>query len=88
MLTEFHVSGYKSLYDCTITDLQPINVFHGENNVGKSNVLEALDLFCRALRGQRSRPSTDSFSWGKTDMGLQGRFTYPATSIQHESRTH
>lgn len=77
MLTEFHVSGYKSLYDCTVTDLRPINVFHGENNVGKSNVLEALELFCRALQGDRSSPSTASFSWGEAKIELQGQFALP-----------
>jgi len=47
-LLEFEVQGFKSLYDCKLTDLQPINVFHGENNVGKSNLLEAMELFFRA----------------------------------------
>jgi AAA15 family ATPase/GTPase len=49
MLTEFRVSGYKSLYDCTIPGLMPVNVFHGDNNVGKSNILEALEIFFRAV---------------------------------------
>ena len=75
ILTEFHVSGYKSLYDCKITDLQPINVFHGDNNVGKSNILEALELFCRVLKGDRSKPSADAFSWGEDAMNLEGLLT-------------
>jgi len=74
MLTEFHVSGYKSLYDCTITDLQPINVFHGGNNVGKSNILEALETFYHALEDPRSIPPPALFSWGEAEMVLQGRF--------------
>lgn len=48
-LLEFEVHGFKSLYDCKLTDLQSINVFHGENNVGKSNLLEAMELFFRIL---------------------------------------
>ncbi len=48
-LLEFEVHGFKSLYDCKLTDLQSINVFHGENNVGKSNLLEAMELFFRVL---------------------------------------
>ena len=51
-LLDFRVQGFKSLYDCHLTDLQPINVFHGENNVGKSNLLEAMELFFRII----SRP--------------------------------
>jgi len=75
MLTEFHVSGYKSLYDCTIADLQPINVFHGDNNVGKSNILEALDLFHSHFRGGiESSLSPESFSWGERAITLRGRF--------------
>jgi hypothetical protein len=48
-LLEFEVQGFKSLYDCKLTKLQPINVFHGENNVGKSNLLEAMELFFRVV---------------------------------------
>lgn len=48
-LIEFEVHGFKSLYNCKLTDLQSINVFHGENNVGKSNLLEAMELFFRTL---------------------------------------
>ena len=48
-LVEFEVRGFKSLYHCTLTDLQSINVFHGDNNVGKSNLLEAIGLFFRTL---------------------------------------
>jgi hypothetical protein len=77
ILTEFRVSGYKSLYDCTITDLQPINVFHGDNNVGKSNILEALELFCRVLKGDRSPPLADAFAWGEEAINLQGLVTLP-----------
>ncbi len=43
------ITGYKSLKDVALTDLGPINVFHGHNDVGKSNVLEAIDLFLQLL---------------------------------------
>jgi len=77
ILTEFHVSGYKSLYDCMITEIQPINVFHGDNNVGKSNILEALELFCRVLEGDLSRPPADAFAWGENAMRLEIFLTQP-----------
>ncbi len=48
-LVEFEVQGFKSLYHCKLDNLQRINVFHGDNNVGKSNLLEAMDLFFRIL---------------------------------------
>lgn len=63
-LLEFEVHGFKSLYDCKLTDLQSINVFHGENNVGKSNLLEAMELFFRILSlfDEQGVSSSHSFS--------------------------
>ncbi len=79
ILTEFQAKGYKSLYDCTIPGLLPINVFHGDNNVGKSNILEALDIFFRALMewrgGVHVRDSFNEwFSWGEKEIILSGAF--------------
>lgn len=49
-LLEFAVTGYKNLSrEVRLTDLGRINVIHGDNNVGKSNVLEALQLFFALL---------------------------------------
>jgi len=49
-LQQFEVKGYKNLTaQLTFGPLGRINVIHGENNVGKSNLLEALDLFFRLL---------------------------------------
>ncbi len=45
----FTVSGFKSLQAIQLTDLTDINVFHGDNNVGKSNILQALDVFFQLL---------------------------------------
>jgi predicted ATPase len=63
-LLQFEVHGFKSLYDCKLTDLQSINVFHGENNVGKSNLLEAMELFFRVLSlfDEQGASSSHSFS--------------------------
>ncbi len=44
-----HVQGFKSLADVELGDLAAINVFHGLNDVGKSNILESIDLLCRLL---------------------------------------
>jgi hypothetical protein len=52
-LQRFRVSGFKNLRQPVELDrLGPINVIHGENNVGKSNLLQAMDLFFHLLRGQ------------------------------------
>lgn len=49
-LRRFSVIGYKNLQQLvSLDDLGPINVVHGPNNVGKSNLLEAMALFFRCL---------------------------------------
>lgn len=50
LLRRFSVQGYKNLRAPIVLDsLGPINVIHGENNVGKSNVVQAIALFFRSL---------------------------------------
>lgn len=45
-LLEFAVTGYKNLSrEVRLTYLGRVNVIHGDNNVGKSNLLEAINLF-------------------------------------------
>lgn len=41
-----HISNFKSLKEITLKDCRRINLFIGRPNVGKSNLLEALSLFC------------------------------------------
>ena len=50
LLQQFEVKGYKNLTGAlTFGPLGRINVIHGENNVGKSNLLQAMDLYFRFL---------------------------------------
>jgi ABC-type branched-subunit amino acid transport system ATPase component len=50
LLHQFTVKGYKNLTQLiTYGPLGRINVIHGPNNVGKSNLLQAMDLFFRIL---------------------------------------
>jgi len=44
IIREVSVKGFRSLWDVSITDLGMVNVFFGENNSGKSNILEALEI--------------------------------------------
>ena len=45
-LVRFAVRGFKNLVNEVVLDeLGPFEVLHGENNVGKSNLLQAIDLF-------------------------------------------
>jgi len=45
-LAWFEVQGYKNLrHPVRLEDLQPYNVLHGDNGIGKSNLLEAIAAF-------------------------------------------
>jgi len=44
-IREVRVSGYRSLKDITMSDLGDLVILIGKNGSGKSNVLEALELF-------------------------------------------
>lgn len=45
-LRRFQVKGFRNITQkVVLEDLGPINVIHGENNVGKSNLLEAISWF-------------------------------------------
>lgn len=48
-IESLRVQGFKSLADVTLADLSTINIFHGLNDVGKSNILQAIDLFFQLL---------------------------------------
>src|SRR5436190_1702193 len=50
-LKSFNVQGFKNLTgSATFGPLQVINVLHGANNSGKTNVLHAMDAYFRLLR--------------------------------------
>ena len=66
-LKSFHVQGFKSLVDVKLDDLQDINVFHGPNNVGKSNILQALEFFFGLLS-----PSTLRGAMNEEPLQLEG----------------
>jgi predicted ATPase len=89
MLTEFRVSGYKSLYDCTIPGLLPINVFHGDNNVGKSNILEALGIFFTGLASGEKGPDgphDEWFSWGEREKEIVLTGIFRQDGQEHQAR--
>jgi hypothetical protein len=49
-LISFTVEGFKNLSQpVTFGPLQAVNVLHGANNVGKSNLVQAMDVFFRLL---------------------------------------
>lgn len=54
-LSQCHIEGFRSCYDVTIPFGPSITLLVGENNAGKSNVIEALRLATVPLSGRRSR---------------------------------
>jgi hypothetical protein len=59
-LTRFSVTGYKNLrVPIVLDELAGVNVIHGENNVGKSNLLQAIDLLFWLLRRFAHKPPSD-----------------------------
>ncbi len=70
-LKTIRIQGFKSLLDVELRDLAAINVFHGLNDVGKSNVLQAIDLFFQLLPlGARAWTGEEESSTGLSDKEL------------------
>ncbi len=44
-IERFHIKGFKSIADVEVSSLSDINVFYGLNDVGKSNLFQALSLW-------------------------------------------
>lgn len=44
-IERLQIQGFKSIADITVEGLSDINIFFGLNNVGKSNIFQALDLW-------------------------------------------
>jgi len=69
LLKKFSVSGFKNLTQpIELDELGQINVIHGVNNVGKSNLLQAMDLYFRLreykLRGSMKLPQSEFEKFG------------------------
>ena len=45
MIERIEIQYFRSIYRVTLTDVEAINVLTGKNDVGKSNILKALNLF-------------------------------------------
>lgn len=59
-----HIENFKSAKDVRLTDCKRINLLIGRPNVGKSNLLEALSLFCLPfLKYLKKKDLQHSFEW-------------------------
>lgn len=68
-IESFHIQGFKSLADVKVVGLSDINVFYGLNNVGKSNIFQALGLWYKALKASRSKSYQISLEKFSVDFG-------------------
>lgn len=74
-LVSFAVRGFKNLVnEVSLADLGAFEVIHGENNVGKSNLLQAIDLFFALMESLAEQVYTNEFPtnaantvWWRTD---------------------
>lgn len=72
-LISFSVQGYKNLRQrVELRDLEAINVIHGPNNVGKSNLLQAMALFFECLEPRNGfNPLSDTrVGWSELGVGF------------------
>lgn len=65
--------NYRNLADNTILPCEGVNVIYGDNAQGKTNLLEALWLFCggHSFRGSKD---SEAICWGKSFSRLDMRF--------------
>jgi hypothetical protein len=80
-LVSFRVEGFKNLRQpIVLDDLGPINVIHGANNIGKSNLLQAIELFfwLIGLQDDSGIPLQGLFRLSDEDLAQAG---FPRTEI-------
>jgi hypothetical protein len=69
-IRRFAVKGFRNLTrEIVLEDLHRINVLHGENSIGKSNVLQAIQLFFSCLRTYRVVQSSRSWVFPEASLG-------------------
>lgn len=69
---------FRSCADCTIKFRSDLTVLVGENNGGKSNIIDAIRLFTLPINGRRDRyPEDDDIRKGTTEgeFRIEGKFS-------------
>jgi putative ATP-dependent endonuclease of OLD family len=71
-LRTLHLANFRSCYETTVTFQPTLTLLVGENNCGKSNVIEALRLATTPLNLRRTRYfETDDRSRGRDDTAIE-----------------
>lgn len=66
IINHIHISNFKSLKDVTLDQCRRINLIIGKPNVGKSNLLEAMSLFCLPYLKYTRKEASSSLSVRRT----------------------
>lgn len=74
-IESIHIKGFKSIKDLKIEGLSDINVFFGQNNVGKSNLFEAIAICHRLLADESRTEVTNLISEFGQIFALNGKGT-------------
>ena len=69
----------------TIEDLSDVNIFIGPNNVGKSNILEALRYIQALTNGNQLRGYTEMVFDGKTRLNIHLTLTFSLSSEERKN---
>jgi putative ATP-dependent endonuclease of OLD family len=77
-LERLRLERFRSCLDTTVNLRSDLTVLVGENNGGKSNIIDAIRLLTLPLNGRRERyPEDDDLRHGSTEMtfAIEGRFS-------------
>ena len=85
-IESFHIKGYKSLADVRVEGLSDINVFYGLNNVGKSNIFQALELWSKFAKFPKENLDKELSSFkfklgGTSSIHLSGEVVFEQSDI-------
>jgi predicted ATPase len=92
MIESLHVSGFKLFRDITLPRLGRLNLFVGENNTGKSCLLEAINLYAGrtpitdVLQTAAARSGEAPGPWAPVDLTEEGTsLTHPVFDLFHRA---
>lgn len=70
IINHIHINNFKSIKNIVLEDCRRINLFIGKPNVGKSNLLEAMSLFCLPYLKYAKKKSIQQFVRVENDAEL------------------
>lgn len=65
IISYVQVQGFRSLLNVSVEKFGPVNIFYGDNNTGKSNILAALETLFRVERPEARESAVAGFLHGE-----------------------